>query len=217
MRISELSQRSGVPIPTIKFYLREDLLPSGEATAPRQAEYSEVHLRRLRLIRTLTEIGGLALRDVRTVLAAIADEKLSTHKVLGVAHHALGPPSEPDDAADVTKAATEVDRFVSGLGWRVSAEAPARRTLARTLTSLRRLGREVDVDVFEPYARVADELAAWEVANIETNGSRGEAVEAVVVGTVVFEAALLALRRLAQEHHSQSRFGNGPAEGGPPR
>lgn len=31
-------------------------------------------------------------------------------------------------------------------------------------------------------------------------------MEAVVVGTVVFEAALVALRRLAQEHHSARRF-----------
>ena len=37
--------------------------------------------------------------------------------------------------------------------------------------------------------------------------SRGEAVESVVVGTVLYEAVLDALRRLAQEHHSSKRFG----------
>jgi len=34
MRISQLSAESGVPIPTIKYYLREGLLPGGEATSP---------------------------------------------------------------------------------------------------------------------------------------------------------------------------------------
>ena len=29
MRIAELSNRSGVPVPTIKYYLREGLLPFG--------------------------------------------------------------------------------------------------------------------------------------------------------------------------------------------
>ncbi|WP_346281659.1 MerR family DNA-binding transcriptional regulator, partial [Pseudonocardia sp.] len=34
MRMAELSARTGVPIPTIKFYLREGLLPPGERTSP---------------------------------------------------------------------------------------------------------------------------------------------------------------------------------------
>jgi hypothetical protein len=33
------------------------------------------------------------------------------------------------------------------------------------------------------------------------------AVEATVIGTVVFERALVALRRLAQEQHSRRRLG----------
>ena len=42
--MGELSRRSGVPIPTIKFYLREGLLPPGVATAANQADYDEEHL-----------------------------------------------------------------------------------------------------------------------------------------------------------------------------
>ncbi|WP_079051275.1 MerR family DNA-binding transcriptional regulator [Streptomyces curacoi] len=37
MKISELSRRSGVSIPTIKYYLRDGLLPHGQATATNQA------------------------------------------------------------------------------------------------------------------------------------------------------------------------------------
>ena len=207
MRIAELSRTSGVPIPTIKFYLRAGLLPPGEPTAPRQAEYSEAHLRRLRLIRTLTEIGGLRLREVQAVLEALDDERLSAHELFGVAHDALGPEPGPEDQSpEVVAARAEVDRFIARLGWRVGAEAPARRGLARALASLRRLGREVDAGAFEPYARVAEEVAAWEVAGVPAGGSRAEAVEAVVVGPVVFEAVLVALRRLAHAHHSAERF-----------
>jgi len=42
--------------------------------------------------------------------------------------------------------------------------------------------------------------------------SRAEMVEYLVAGTVIFEAVLAALRRMAQEHHSAERFG--PAAGG---
>jgi DNA-binding transcriptional MerR regulator len=209
MRISELSRASGVSIPTIKFYLRENLLPQGTPTARTQADYSEGHLRRLRLIQTLTGIGGLRLRDVRGVLQAIDDQELGTHELLGTVHHTLGPHPNGKPAPDEVQAMTEVDRFLAELGWRVSQEAPARRTLARALTTLRRMGRDADAGVFEPYARVADELADREVATVSPTGSRAEAVEGAVVGTVVFEAALVALRRLAQEHHSALRFGRG--------
>jgi DNA-binding transcriptional MerR regulator len=209
MRISELSRASGVSIPTIKFYLRENLLPQGTPTARTQADYSEGHLRRLRLIQTLTGIGGLRLRDVRGVLQAIDDQELGTHELLGTVHHTLGPHPDGKPAPDEVQAMSEIDRFLAELGWRVSQEAPARRTLARALTTLRRMGRDADAGVFEPYARVADELADREVATVSPTGSRTEAVEGAVVGTVVFEAALVALRRLAQEHHSALRFGRG--------
>jgi DNA-binding transcriptional MerR regulator len=37
MRIGELSKVTGVPVPTIKYYLREGLLPAGELSSPNQA------------------------------------------------------------------------------------------------------------------------------------------------------------------------------------
>jgi DNA-binding transcriptional MerR regulator len=211
VRISELSRAAGVSIPTLKYYLREGLLPPGRrTTAPNQAEYTEEHLRRLYLIRTLAEIGGLRLRDIRAVLDAIDDDRLPIHDLLGVAHHALGPPeSEEDQSPVAAQSRAEVDRFLAERGWRVSAEAPARRALARALATLRLMGRDGDSKVLEPYARAADRLASREVATVGQEQTRAEAVEQVVVGTVVFEAALVALRRLAQEHHSALRFSRG--------
>jgi DNA-binding transcriptional MerR regulator len=207
MRVSELSRAGGVSIPTIKFYLREGLLAAGTPTAPNQAEYSDDHLRRLRLIRSLTEVGGLTLRQVRSVLEAMDDERRPLHDLLGVAHYALGPqPAEDPPPHDVVEARAQVDGFLDDLGWRVSPQAPSRMALAQALATLRRLGRDADATVFQPLAQVADGLAAREVESLDPTGSRAEAVEAAVVGTVVFEAALVALRRLAQEHHSATRF-----------
>lgn len=210
MRISELSRVSGVPLPTIKYYLREGLLQPGSPTAPNQADYGQAHLHRLRLVRALMEVGGLGVVAVRAVLDAIADDRLPTRELLGVAHRALGPPPDTGPVGDdVTRARAEVDRFLAELGWRVRPDAPARRALADALVALWRLGRDTGVEVFLPYARVADQLAAYELGTIPADAPRAETVERVVVGTVVFEAALAALRRLAQSHHAAVRFTGG--------
>ncbi len=39
MLMAELSRRSGVPVATVKYYLREGLLPSGVTTSATRAEY----------------------------------------------------------------------------------------------------------------------------------------------------------------------------------
>lgn len=44
MRLSELSERSGVSTATIKYYLREQLLPPGRRVSATQAEYTDSHV-----------------------------------------------------------------------------------------------------------------------------------------------------------------------------
>jgi DNA-binding transcriptional MerR regulator len=208
VKISELSRVSGVPVATIKFYLREGLVPPGTLTARNQADYSESHLRRLRLIRTLLEIGGLRVAAIRTILNAVADDSVPLGALLGVTHQALGLPPDPKPLPDdLARARTEVDRFVADHGWRVDPGDPSRRALADALVTLWRFGRDADVEVFAPYAELADQLADHELDQLSNDAPRSDLVEQVVVGTVVFETALLALRRMAQAHHSANRFG----------
>ena len=203
MKISELSRASGLPVATLKYYLREGLLPAGTPTAPNQAEYGDAHVRRLRLIRTLREVGGLEIERIRRVIAAIEDRDLSRHDLFGVAQRALESARTSAEMTDDTRQArAEVDRFVEGLGWQVRPEAAAREELADALAGLRRLGRDYGTEVFGPYAQAADRMAAWEVSAIPTSEPRSVAVERMVVGSIVFGAIFDALRRLAHEHHS---------------
>jgi DNA-binding transcriptional MerR regulator len=208
VRIAELSRSSGVSIATIKYYLREGLLPPGEATAPNQADYSDIHLHRLRLIRTLVDVGRLPISSIRAVVAAIDEQKLSLHDTLGVAVDAL-PPLRPQKVPehDLQLALSDVDDYIARLGWGGSDASPARFALAQALVSLRRLGRDCGPEVFDLYARHANQLATREIASLPADEDRDRTVEEAVVGTVVFEAALTALRRLAEAHHSAIRFG----------
>jgi DNA-binding transcriptional MerR regulator len=208
VRIAELSRSSGVSIATIKYYLREELLPPGEATAPNQADYSDSHLHRLRLIRTLADVGRLPISSIRAVIAAIDEQKLSLHDTLGVAVDAL-PPLRPQTIPehDLQLALSDVDEYLERLRWTGSDSSPARYALAQALVSLRRLGRDCGPEVFDLYAHHANQLAIREIASLPAEGDRDRTVEEAVIGTVVFEAALTALRRLAEAHHSAIRFG----------
>ena len=58
-------RHSGVPVPTIKYCLREGPPRPGELTSPDQAQYDESHLRQLQLIRALAEAGGLSIAHRR--------------------------------------------------------------------------------------------------------------------------------------------------------
>jgi DNA-binding transcriptional MerR regulator len=209
VRIAELSRDSGVSVPTIKYYLREGLLQPGTRTGPNQADYGEGHLHRLRFIRALADVGNLPIATIRDVIEAIEDPALPMHDVLGVAHSALGPDVDVVMSEEVSSAREDVDQFLKDLGWLVGDDSPARQELAHALATLRRLGWDVDAHVFDRYARLADRLAFWELKQTPTNRDREDTVEAVVVGTVVFEHVLVALRRLAQENHSATRFAGG--------
>ncbi|HEY0001550.1 MAG TPA: MerR family transcriptional regulator, partial [Actinoplanes sp.] len=107
MRVGELSRRSGVPVPTIKYYLRAGLLAPGESTAANQADYREEHLRRLRLIRALIDVGGVSVAGARQVIDALGDDTRQALDLLGDAHSAIAPRRQPDREAPGWAAARE--------------------------------------------------------------------------------------------------------------
>ncbi|PPK98568.1 MerR-like DNA binding protein [Kineococcus xinjiangensis] len=200
MRISELSRTSGVPIATIKYYLREGLLQAGQATGATRSEYGEPHLRRLRLIRALVDVGGLPLAKVREVLACVDDPPASLHCALGTAHDALG--AAPPDA----RGADLAEAVVAGAGWRVDRASPAFAQLGAALAALVDAGFPAGPAALERYVRAAVDLATAEVADVPRTDTAA-AVQFVVLGTILYEPVLLALRRLAQQHASATTLG----------
>jgi DNA-binding transcriptional MerR regulator len=68
LRIGELAEASGVPVPTIKHYLREGLLPEGTKTSRNMAYYPPELVDRVRLIKRLQEERYMPLRAIKSVL-----------------------------------------------------------------------------------------------------------------------------------------------------
>ena len=201
MQMSELARAGGVPVPTVKYYLREGLLPPGEATSATRATYDERHLRRLRLIRALVEVGPLRLDPVRAVLAAVEDESADLHHVIGAAHTALAP-----SGTACPPARQAVDRLLRRHRWRVPDDSTNRQALAMAVAGLERAGVALDDAALDVYADAAAAIARTDVDSVPTDTAE-HAIEHVVVGTVLMEPVLLALRRLAQEHLSGRRLG----------
>src|ERR1700710_1263265 len=100
MRVSELSAVSGVSLATIKYYLREGLLHPGRTLSANQADYDDDHVRRLRLVRALIDVGGLSIAQVLRTLAAVDDPTIALHDAFGIAQDALS--SARSTTADLT-------------------------------------------------------------------------------------------------------------------
>ncbi|MDT0302418.1 MerR family transcriptional regulator [Streptomonospora wellingtoniae] len=208
MRISELSRRSGVPVATIKYYLRENLLPRGEAVSATQSDYTGDHLARLRLVRALVEVAEVPLSRIHAVLAAVDDPGRELHTLLGAAQYAVTPQFEtPADDPVWQRAEHRTDELLAELDWRVDAASPARGGLVRAVATLDRLGSCPAPEMLHGYAQAAHRAAEWDVSRIDPDAGRADTVQAVVVTSALMGQVLTALRLLAQEDESARRFG----------
>lgn len=213
MKISNLSRHSGVSVPTIKFYLRENLLPPGALTARNQAEYDDTHLTRLRLIRLLTGIGMMSLASVREVLAAIDNNCPSPYELAQVVNRALLPehPTASAHAAACESAVRRVGKFLDDVGWQVRPDAPERQSLVQVWTALEGLGVPRAEEAFAPYVDIAQRLAVREI----DQRSPAEGAAAVVARLVLFEVAFAIMRRMAYTRYlvlKTDNEGASPAE-----
>jgi DNA-binding transcriptional MerR regulator len=201
MRIGELARRGGVPVGTVKYYLREGLLPPGTLTATTQATYDERHVQRLALVRALVGTGGLSIAGAASVLRAIDDPPASHHELLGEVVEALGPAADTDEA-ELARARALVDRW----GWQIKPDSPCLGQLAAALGGVDTVGHPDPDGLLDRYAALMSRLAAGDLADVPA-GPPAETVRFVVSAIVLLEPLLLALRRLAQEDASARRFG----------
>jgi DNA-binding transcriptional MerR regulator len=223
--MAEFSRISGVPTATIKFYLREGLLEPGHRTAPNQATYDESHLRRLRLVRALREVGGLRIETIRRVLESV-DGAEHPWNVVGRVCDAIGETHRRERQAgpEARRAARDVDAFLAANGLPKRAESSSRAQLIDALASIRgALGTDFPAEMLGWYSDAVRDLAQNEVAasgeigfrahfgtggpDLEP-GARDEMaamLEGIVYGTVLFEPVLLAFRRLWHERFAEDR------------
>lgn len=201
MKVSELSERSGVTIASIKFYLREGLLFAGAATSATRADYDDAHLARLRLIRALIDVGGLSVGAARAVLAAIDDDGMPIVYAFGIAQHAVTA-SLRSDRQPSAESIAEVAALKARQGWQTFDQNPGEAIVARVIDAFRAIGRPDLVELMPAYAEAAEIVARADLQSVVAVGAEGRTrmVETVVVGTALGDGMFTGLRRIAQEH-----------------
>lgn len=194
MRISQLSERAGLPVGTVKFYVRSGLLHSGIATSATQAIYDESHLARLRMIRALFEVGGLSLADIQRIIAALEGppEGLDARVEQALADSAHG--AEETGSEDLATARA----LLADLGWQVSPDSPHLPFLASALAALESVGLRPDRSLLRTYADAAARVARQDLDTLQ-HAPEATRASTVAAATVLLDPLMAALRRLARE------------------
>ena len=196
MKISELSRRSGVPLPTIKFYIREGLLPAGERTSKTQAAYGDEHLERLSLIRALKDDAGLSITTITKMLSASdASGEDFVEAAIDAIERPVGPPID-ESSEEFQSALASMLEIASGMG--CPGATGAARDAARALVRIRRAFGVDPTPVIWLYRDVAVRIAEIEIPDDwSPQQKRMATLRYAVLGTVMFEPVILALRRMA--------------------
>lgn len=197
MQVSELARYTQVSVATIKYYIREGMLTAGDSLGPRRAIYNDSHVQRIRLIKALTGPVGLSLTQTKAILEIIDEPKSSLNDRLAGATRVLADAVGADEIDTDGKSYPRAEQAVGWLGEQYQAEPPAAALLENALRAVEAAGFQLHPDQFAVYGEHMLAIAASEIANIPTDPV--EAVQYAVLGTVLFEPVLTAIRRLAQQ------------------
>lgn len=204
MRLAELCATTGVSSATVKYYLREGLLPPGERVSATQAEYGPAHVERLRLIRALVDGADVSIDGIRRIVAAIEHPPPSQQDYFWVAQQAI------NGAIPEVQVTPETTAAVDRLGWG-SCEPAGLAHLQAALETAARAGFAVSTDRLVAYGRAMAQVAIADLEALLADPAvptPSGAMTHVAVGTVVTDPVLVALRRLAQQQESERRFGS---------
>ena len=113
LTIGELSRRSGVKVPTIRYYERIGLLPSPPRTTGQQRRYEASHMARLSFVRHARDLG-FDLEAIRELLALSAEPERSCGEVDAIARRHLGEVERR--IAHLTTLRAELGRMINECG-----------------------------------------------------------------------------------------------------
>lgn len=82
--IGELSKKTGVKVPTIRFYEEIGLVAAPPRTEGNQRRYGQAEVERLNFIRNARELG-FEVADIRELLAMAAEPQASCHQADSIA------------------------------------------------------------------------------------------------------------------------------------
>jgi hypothetical protein len=167
-------------------------------------EYGPDHVKRLRLIKALTTVGGLSIAATREVLVAV-DEARSPAQTLKAVSYAMSVPvgaravTADGEGTGEPDARAEVDDLITDMGWDVDGDSPHVQGLAAVLSEMDRMGVGLPPDALISYARLANSAARLDIQRAATVDDQMALAERAATSLALSGPLLELLRRVAQE------------------
>lgn len=200
-----MCSRTGVTATTMKYYLREGLVHRGERVESNQTAYDESHVHRVKLVRALIETGGLSIAVAKQVLATLDSDETSLAHTFEAAQHALGVGGA--SGGEATPAArARISALADEHQWQTTPENPGFDVAARALDAFSTIGFAPSDEFLDAYASAASTIAHADLLALMTRTRPDLVAELMVVGTVLGDALIAGLRRLAQENETVQLF-----------
>ncbi len=124
LKMKELEARTGVSRETIRFYIREGILPEPEKPKRNVAIYTDEHVSRIRLIKELQDRHFLPLKQVKAVVeseearAYIESGRMPGvfHYIQGLVDHLPGPDRHIEEVVKTSGLCEEEIRELADIG-----------------------------------------------------------------------------------------------------
>jgi DNA-binding transcriptional MerR regulator len=203
VQLKELSGRTGVSAASIKYYLREGLLPVGETVNPTRAEYLPRHVERLELIQALRRIVGLNIEQIRGLLT-MADDGVPRLALLAAVQRVVLDldPSATSSGEVRTRAGDAVVRLRNWPDY----PSDARNALNAHLELMESLNIPVSRELLDTYSKAMDDVAGLDIAVTTAPDSVDQLILTAAVGMHMHSQLLLKLLAFAQASHAIRRY-----------
>lgn len=218
MKMKELERETGVGRETIRFYIREGLLPEPERPKRNVAAYGRVHVERLKLIRKLQQERFLPLSIIKTIVEAQAESRPRGLEAFIGLENSVGPllseslshaPQKIEEVSSRTNISLEDIREFAEFGLvaidkREDGDWLSRRNvrIVELLADLRAAGFNDDVSYrtehYRIYAQMMDVVTKYEVSlfyrNLASRIDTQEAAELAARGIRIINEMMPILR-----------------------
>ncbi len=194
MKLSELARHTGASTASLKFWMREGILPAGELRNQTTAVYTQHHVERVGLIQILRAEFDAPIGRIRELTALIDDPGTGLLGVMEacqvIATGMIVPPET--DAAQ----AELVDRLHERMTW-LRYDSVAASALAHALAGSARVGYPYDLDDLVHYGQALEPIATADIGSIQPEGTPDAVARNLLVAAAAQNRVLVAMNQLA--------------------